>query len=178
MDAAQRVFARKGYRGTSITDIIKESGLSTGAIYGYFDGKDAIFRAVVERVLTARTQSISPVLGAGPRSPGELVRDMMRDMRGEPIMLIAPQIWAEAVVEPKVNELLTQVFATLSGTLARELVSWATAHPDRVAGDAEEWAARVAPVLGSLMPGFILQRLTITDFDDDAYFDGLVAALG
>ena len=35
-DAALRAFRRKGFQGASMADIIAESGLSAGAIYGHF----------------------------------------------------------------------------------------------------------------------------------------------
>src|SRR5690348_145367 len=40
LDAAARVFARQGYEGTKIMDIVRESGLSTGAVYGRFRSKN------------------------------------------------------------------------------------------------------------------------------------------
>jgi AcrR family transcriptional regulator len=50
LDAATRVFARRGYGGTKILDIVREAGLSTGAIYGRFSSKEALLReAVVSR---------------------------------------------------------------------------------------------------------------------------------
>lgn len=38
--AAATVFARQGYDGTRIMDVVHESGLSTGAVYGRFRSKD------------------------------------------------------------------------------------------------------------------------------------------
>ena len=52
--AALRCFAAKGYQRTSMADVIEESGLSAGAIYGYFAGKQELFAAVAGRVLEAR----------------------------------------------------------------------------------------------------------------------------
>lgn len=50
LDAAARVFARAGYDGTRIQDIVRESGLSTGAVYGRFESKNALLReAVISR---------------------------------------------------------------------------------------------------------------------------------
>lgn len=50
LDAAVRVFARKGFDGTKIMDIVHEAGLSTGAVYGRFPSKEALLReAVVSR---------------------------------------------------------------------------------------------------------------------------------
>lgn len=45
--AAARVFAAKGYSGTKIADIVREAGLSTGAVYGRFKSKDDLLREAV-----------------------------------------------------------------------------------------------------------------------------------
>ena len=48
--AAAAVFARQGYDGTKIMDIVRESGLSTGAVYGRFRSKNDLLReAIVTR---------------------------------------------------------------------------------------------------------------------------------
>src|SRR6187431_49366 len=47
LDAAGRVFASKGYDGTKIMDIVKASGLSSGAVYGRFASKDELLLAAV-----------------------------------------------------------------------------------------------------------------------------------
>lgn len=49
LDAAARVFARLGYAGTKIQDIVREAGLSTGAVYGRFRSKDDLLREAVVR---------------------------------------------------------------------------------------------------------------------------------
>ena len=38
------VFARQGYEGTKIADIVREAGLSTGAVYGRFRSKNDLLR--------------------------------------------------------------------------------------------------------------------------------------
>jgi AcrR family transcriptional regulator len=48
--AAAAVFARQGYDGTKIMDVVRESGLSTGAVYGRFRSKNDLLReAIVTR---------------------------------------------------------------------------------------------------------------------------------
>lgn len=174
LNAAQRVFARKGYRGSSITAIIDESGLSAGAIYSYFEGKQELFHAVVERTLAVRTSQIAA--GEQPRSPGELIRSVLVSMRGQPISTMAPQIWAEAAVEPETRKVVARVYEQLGRMLCAELTAWASGNPARVDGDPEAWAARVTPVVISVVPGFMAQRMTMSDFDEDAYLDALVDA--
>jgi len=48
IDAAYRCFARKGFHQTTMRDIYAEANLSPGAVYHYFDSKDAIIQASFE----------------------------------------------------------------------------------------------------------------------------------
>ncbi len=49
MDSSERLFATKGFNGTSMNDIVKESGFSKGAIYGHFESKERLFLSLWER---------------------------------------------------------------------------------------------------------------------------------
>jgi AcrR family transcriptional regulator len=46
----RRLFAAHGYDGTSIDAVLREAKMSRGALYHHFDGKDALFAAVLETV--------------------------------------------------------------------------------------------------------------------------------
>lgn len=59
LDAAARVFAEKGYEGAKIQTVVKEAGLSTGAVYGRFTSKNDLLREAVI------TRSTPQVRGAG-----------------------------------------------------------------------------------------------------------------
>jgi AcrR family transcriptional regulator len=48
VEAASRCFARRGFHRTTMKDIFRESGLSPGAVYTYFFGKDDLIAAVAE----------------------------------------------------------------------------------------------------------------------------------
>jgi AcrR family transcriptional regulator len=62
LDAAARVFAREGYHGTKILDIVAEAGLSTGAVYGRFGSKNALLQeAVVRRAASVVNLEVSGV---------------------------------------------------------------------------------------------------------------------
>ena len=53
LDAASRVFAREGYEGTKIMDIVREARLSTGAVYGRFRSKNDLLREAIIRSTAA-----------------------------------------------------------------------------------------------------------------------------
>ena len=46
---AQRTFARHGYEGATVARLEEETGLSRGAIFNYFENKEALFVALVRR---------------------------------------------------------------------------------------------------------------------------------
>jgi len=48
LEAAIKVFARKGYYGTTVDDIVAECGSSKGAFYFHFESKEALFLRLVE----------------------------------------------------------------------------------------------------------------------------------
>ena len=48
--AAREVFSEHGYEGAGVRDVVRRTELAPGTFYNYFDGKDAVFRAVVEEV--------------------------------------------------------------------------------------------------------------------------------
>ncbi|MBA4215022.1 MAG: TetR/AcrR family transcriptional regulator [Polaromonas sp.] len=70
LDAARSVFAEKGVEGASIREIARRAGYTPGAIYSYFDSKEAIYAALLaeslERlnaeVAAARTFKLQPQL--------------------------------------------------------------------------------------------------------------------
>ena len=47
-DAALAEFLDKGFLGASLRQIVKNAGVTTGAFYGYFSSKEALFNALVE----------------------------------------------------------------------------------------------------------------------------------
>ena len=51
--AGKEEFLEKGFKSASLRNIVKTAGVTTGAFYGYFSGKEALFAALVEEHATA-----------------------------------------------------------------------------------------------------------------------------
>jgi AcrR family transcriptional regulator len=62
MQAALRCFARSGYKGTSMDDIDKESGLSKGSLYWYFDSKRDLFLEMFDQMLNEMIAPLEAML--------------------------------------------------------------------------------------------------------------------
>jgi AcrR family transcriptional regulator len=68
VEAAARVFARKGFAGAVVADIAVEARIGKGTVYEYFDSKEDLFFAVFEwfqkKTEAAATVSISSLGGS------------------------------------------------------------------------------------------------------------------
>jgi len=77
--AALELFAAKGYEGTSVREIARSVGLSESVLYAHFDGKRAIFDAVLAQLgpLSAVTvlENLDP--SAADRDPPGFIRSLV-----------------------------------------------------------------------------------------------------
>ena len=62
VDAAQRLMQAKGYEQMSIQDLLDELEASRGAFYHYFDSKQALLEAVIDRIVDAALAEVAPVV--------------------------------------------------------------------------------------------------------------------
>jgi AcrR family transcriptional regulator len=72
IEVATRLFAERGYEDTSIEDVLAAAGVSRGALYHHFAGKDALFKAVVESVEARVMESLLAIGGEAPDAFGRL----------------------------------------------------------------------------------------------------------
>ncbi|MDP1746602.1 MAG: TetR/AcrR family transcriptional regulator [Bacteroidota bacterium] len=64
IEKAAPIFNRKGYAGTSLTDLIEATGLTKGSIYGNFENKDEIAIAVYEYSVKAIGKKLDDLINA------------------------------------------------------------------------------------------------------------------
>ncbi|MCH8994588.1 MAG: TetR/AcrR family transcriptional regulator [Chloroflexi bacterium] len=64
LDAALRVFSRKGYRDTSVDEIAGESGTSKGGVYFHFPGKETILLHLLDRTVSRLRDKIDAAMAA------------------------------------------------------------------------------------------------------------------
>lgn len=68
LDAAQRLIQARGYERMSIQDVLDETGASRGAFYHYFDSKDALLQALVDRMADVVAADLATVVEADGRT--------------------------------------------------------------------------------------------------------------
>jgi AcrR family transcriptional regulator len=112
LSAAARVFSEKGYHSSTIADIVRESGLSVGAIYSYFSGKDELVRLTCDHVATRGLDELAARLAPAGTTAERLAIaialyvETIDDYDGDPGQVSLVQAWAEADREPGVREML------------------------------------------------------------------------
>jgi len=50
LTAARGLFGSQGYAATALDEVVAAAGVTKGALYHHFDGKEALFRAVFEQI--------------------------------------------------------------------------------------------------------------------------------
>lgn len=58
LDAAMRIFAAKGYHAASVSNVAREAHVAKGTLYLYFESKDALITAIVDRHFTMITEQV------------------------------------------------------------------------------------------------------------------------
>jgi TetR/AcrR family transcriptional regulator, fatty acid metabolism regulator protein len=167
LDAAARVFARKGFHASRVGDIAEEAGIAHGLLYHYFSSKDdvleTIFRehwtALLERIHEAEESDDPPI-----EQLRGIVRAMFHGWRHEPdvVRVVIREIARSAGVEQRVGELVKPI-----GAIRRIVERGQRAGEFRRDLDADTAAVIVYGAIDELITGWVLGRLP-GDEDDVA----------
>jgi AcrR family transcriptional regulator len=117
---AKRLFAANGFHGTSVSDIARETALPVGSLYTYFEGKDEVFRCVIDEGWEEFYGSLSGALGAEGRPEDKLALLVYRFLPSlfRDVDLIAI-ILAEADRGTGLEEKLERLASLVSGLIAQ-----------------------------------------------------------
>jgi AcrR family transcriptional regulator len=180
LNAALRCFAARGFQRTSMADIITESGLSAGAIYGHFGSKQEIMLSVAKRVLINRMSEFAGrIEGGGELPPPSAMLGMLMSGLSNEIhdVRVLVQLWGEAVTEPEMSELIGTIFGQVRGVMGPYLTRWAVEHRGMSRDAAAAWASDMLLVFMGMAQGYILESALLPEFDPDAYLRGVGSLL-
>ena len=172
LDAAEQCFARTGFHRTSIHDICRAASVSPGALYVYFDSKEALIAGISERDRTELADRLA-TLATAP--------DFMDALRqiGEQYFLEEPadmhrmciDIGLESTRNPRIGEIhqrfdrfITESFEKLfqklkdEGRIAPALDIPTTVKAFMVISDGMFWRRAVDPAFNpeAVMPAMLL----------------------
>ncbi len=157
LDAAIVVFAKRGYRGTTIDNIVAAAKIGVGSFYALFDGKEGCFLQAYDRIVETAWERIEAAVPAerpwqeqAAAALGALLEAVAADPRGARVTIVEAQTAGLAALA-RYEETLTRIAPLLrrgreASPLAEELP--ATLEDATVAGVA--WLLHQRLVMGEL----------------------------
>lgn len=155
LDAAARAFARGGFHGTSVEAVAAEAGLTTGAVYSNFKGKEDLFLSLYEERIEHRATRLREAVtsaGGGPAGLGEAAADASAVFRRDREWLL---LYLEFALHAARDPEFARRFRAVRRRGLDELASGiAEGHPG-----AEAVAPELARAIRAASYGFALERL-------------------
>jgi TetR/AcrR family transcriptional regulator, transcriptional repressor of aconitase len=177
-DAAVRCFAREGFHRTTMQDIVRETGLSAGAIYRYFPSKEDIVAAIAaehhaaEAAAFAEVGTSGDIAGALRRLAGVSL-GRLADPGEQQWRRVTVQVWGEALRDERVMGIvrsgIDEPVAILAALFRRGLRDGTL--PEGLDPDG---AARVCV---SLFQGLVLQQAWDPALDVDGYIATVLSVI-
>ena len=161
LDVAQRLVETKGYEAMSIQDVLDPLEVSKGAFYHYFDSKQALLEAVVERFASGGMAVIAPILADPNLSALTKLERVFAGIAGwkaqrKELVLAIIEVWnsdSNAIVREKLRRMTVRLLIPLLSAVIKQGVDEgviSVVSPDET-----------ATVLVSLMLGFQEQAMNL-----------------
>jgi AcrR family transcriptional regulator len=178
IDAARTCFMRNGFHQTSMQDVIREAGLSVGAVYRYFPSKNDLITALAEQVIGELGKVFDTLAAERPAPSIATVMHRTVDFATansgpDGVVRLAIQVWSESLRDPELAQFVAKVY----GRLRDLLVVFAGRAQDNGDLPADADPVAVGSVLFALVPGYALQRILIGEPQPDVFKDGLSTLL-
>ncbi|WP_406732822.1 TetR/AcrR family transcriptional regulator [Streptomyces sp. NBC_01794] len=182
LDGAARCFARNGFHATSMQDILREAGLSAGAVYRYFRSKEELIAAIADEAFSAiRGAFDEAARTTPPPTPDVLLGRVLRVMLEEQVPGGDRQAFARLIVQVWTETLRNeQLAATLDEGYVGMRQAWSKlvdAYRDSGLMAADVPADHVARTLIATAQGFIAQQALFGDVQVEVLEDGLRALM-
>ena len=169
LDAAQRLFAERGFDGVTVADVAREAEVSVGTVFNYFPAKEDLFYGRMEDfeaslVAAVRARSAGEsVLSAFRRSVLEGAGRLADPERAELIARVARTVGASAALQARERELVARATAALAEAIAEETSPQGEVLEPSVVANALMGVQRalVAQVHASVLAGIRGRRLAV-----------------
>ena len=129
MDAALKLFASEGYSHCSISQLASHAGISKGLMYNYFESKEALLIAIIEKGMQDIMNMIDPDLD-GVLQPEEVEGFIRKTFNGIRENLQFWILFINVVLQPPVKEFLegTDCDVVIANAGDRTAVALTAAH--------------------------------------------------
>lgn len=156
LDAALSVFVEKGYHASSVSDVARAAGLAKGTLYLYFDSKDTMTMALVDRHFAVLEQQIT---SAAPcETLNDFLEDFGRTMDAPPEQATFRRVFSEVFGPSLASDAFTAHVARFFDRLGTHYTQQ-IAYFQKTGQIADHHhAPSVGRALASMMDGVVLHR--------------------
>jgi AcrR family transcriptional regulator len=115
LDAAERVFLRRGLHGSSVEEIAAEAGFTRGAFYSNFKSKDELFVELLQDRVYRQYAEMAKQAGEQPGTPRERLRwgiERVRDVQKGEAGRWLFRLWLECLTQAARDEEFRKLAAT------------------------------------------------------------------
>ena len=172
VDAAQEVFAERGFHGASVEEIADRAGFTRGAFYSNFEDKHDVLLALYDQRIQTEITDVSEVM-TGATSPEELLtalRDRSKTTFDTSWHMLTMELSLYAMRHPDARPRFAKRLRALRGAYARSIkkqFDMAGIEPPAPLGD-------LALILQALDDGFATQyAVDPSGVRRDSFFDAL-----
>ena len=177
IDAAAKVFARRGYHGASVEEVAAEAGFSTGAVYSNFSGKEELFLALADRKVAERVAETRALASAAKRggSPGEEAAEQFRAFleRDPDWPVLFYEFWSYGIRSARIQDEFAQRREAVREALAEALERIA----ERLGFELRFPAPALATAISAALNGLAFERAADPDAVPDEVFEEFIAAV-
>lgn len=173
--AAVEEFSRRGIHSTSMANIMEASGLSSGAIYRHFTGKNEIIAYVARTAIEGVFTGIRSLLDTDSLpTPAEVMTLISQRLGAAEVSTgWIVQTWGEAATNPAVRSVANEFYVNAFDFLREYLTVWLTTDQGVDLRSAREQATSQARLMVSLVYAHILQDALIDGHDSHTLADAL-----
>ncbi len=123
LDAAVRVFARKGYHTSRVGDIAEEAGVAHGLLYHYFSSKEELLETVFRETWSALLEAFARVGESGEPASEQLrqvAAILLRSWRRDPdlVRVLVREVGRSQTLPDRVDE-IGAVFRSIESIVER-----------------------------------------------------------
>jgi AcrR family transcriptional regulator len=174
LDAAQGLIQTKGYEAMSVQDLLDNLEASKGAFYHYFDSKQALLEAVIERFADSALAAVSPILN-DPDLPA--LRKLERVFAGiarfkaeqKDLVVAIMEVWnsdGNAIVREKLRRLTARLMVPLVARVVRQGIDEGTFSVSSPEETAKVFLALMEGFQELAMDYFLARQAGRISFDD------------
>ncbi len=178
LDAAQAVFARKGYHGASVDEIAREAGATTGALYANFAGKEDLFLELLDHSIAGDVRGYTDAVAGGGTLEQQAragADQWMRVLSERPEYFpLFIEFWAYAIREPAARERFAARMAAFRLATGRMVATGAREQEIEVD---PEHAEPLGTFVNALANGLALEKLVDPEAVPDHLFGDLLVLI-